>query len=85
MFSNNKVTAQQKHATVVNLPKANGDPTPDGYRPISFLATEYKILALIMAQGLCPIMKEQLSSSQFCAVPGNSILEAVATVRDAIT
>jgi hypothetical protein len=30
-------------------------------------------------------MKEQLSSSQFCAVPGNTILEAVATVRDAIT
>ena len=85
MFSQNKVTSQQKHAIVVNLSKANGDPTPDGYRPISFLATEYKILALIMAQGLCPIMKEQLSSSQFCAVPGNSILEAVATVRDAIT
>jgi hypothetical protein len=30
-------------------------------------------------------MKEQVSRSQFCAVPGNSILEAVATVRDAIT
>ena len=38
-----------------------------------------------LAQRLRPIMKEQLSSSQFCAVPGNSILKAVATVRDAIT
>jgi hypothetical protein len=38
-----------------------------------------------MTQRLCPIMKEQLSSSQFCAVPVNSILEAVAKIRDAIT
>jgi hypothetical protein len=85
MFSQNKVSSQQKHAIIINLPKANGDPTPEGYRPISLLTTEYKILARIMAQRLRPIMKEQLSSCQFCAVPGNSILEAVAKIRDAIT
>jgi mannosylglycoprotein endo-beta-mannosidase len=62
MFSHNKVSAQQKHAIIINLPKANGEPTPEGYRPISLLTTEYKILARIMAQRLRPIMQEQLSS-----------------------
>ena len=57
VFSHNKVTSQQKHAIVVKIPKANGDPTPDRYRPISLLSTEYKILARIMAQRLRPIMK----------------------------
>jgi hypothetical protein len=85
MFSHNKVSSQQKHAIIINLPKTNGDPTPEGYRPISLLTTEYKILARIMAQRLRPIMKEQLSSIQFCAVPGNSILEAEEKIRDAIT
>ena len=31
------------------------------------------------------IMAEHLRSSQFCAVPGYSILDGVATVRDALT
>jgi hypothetical protein len=31
MFSHNKVSSQQKHAIIINLPKVNGDPTPEGY------------------------------------------------------
>ena len=85
MFIHNQVSHQQKHAIVVPLPKSNGDPTPEGFRPISLLTTEYKILARIMVRRLRPIMAEHLRSSQFCAVPGNSILYAVATVHDAIT
>jgi len=38
-----------------------------------------------MARRLRPIMEEHLLSSHFCAVPGNIILDAVATVRDAVT
>jgi len=85
MFRHNQVSTQQKHGMVVCLPKSNGDPTPDGYSPITLLTTEYKLLARIMARRLLPIMEEHLRSSQFCAVPGNTILDAVATVRDAIT
>jgi hypothetical protein len=80
MFLHNQVSTQQKHKIVVCLPKSNGDPTPDGYRPITLLTTEYKLLVRIMARRLRPIMEEHLRSSQFCAVPGNTILDAVATV-----
>ena len=52
MFLHKKITPQQKHGIIVCLPKSNGDRTPDGYRPISLLTTEYTILARIMARGL---------------------------------
>lgn len=67
------------------LPKSHDAHTPVDYRPISLLATEYKLLARIMARRLRPIMEDHLRSSQFCAVRGYSILDAVATARDAIT
>jgi len=67
------------------MPKSNADPTPDGYRPIALLTTEYKLLARIMARRLRRTMEEHLRNSQFCAAPGNTILDAVATVRNAIT
>jgi len=37
-----------------------------------------------MAHRLRPIVEEHLRSTQFCGVPGNTILDAVATVREAI-
>jgi hypothetical protein len=85
MFLHKKITLQQKHGIIVCLPKSNGDRTPEGYRPISLLSTEYKILAPIMARRLLLVLQEHLHNSQFCGIPGNSFLEAVSPVRDAIT
>jgi len=48
------------------------------------LNTDYKILARIIANRLRPVMVELLQQSQYCGVPGNTIFEAVATVREAI-
>jgi hypothetical protein len=84
-FIPNQVSNQQKHASVVYLPKSNGDPTPDVFRHISLLTTKYEILVRIMARRLRRIMADHLRSNQFCAVPGNFILDALVTVRDAIT
>jgi len=81
---NKKITPQQKHGIIVCLPQSNVDRTPNGYRPISLLTTEYKPLARITARHLRHILKDHLHTSHFCGVPGNSILEAAALVRDAI-
>lgn len=37
-----------------------------------------------MVRHLCQLLEDHLQNSQFCGVPGNSILEAVSSVRDAI-
>jgi len=84
IFLHKKITPQQKHGIIVCLPKSNGDRTPNGYRPISLLTIEYKFLARIMARRLRHVLKDHLHTSQFCGVPGNSILEAASLVRDAI-
>jgi len=83
MFLHN-ITPQQKHGIIVCQPKPNSAQTPDGYRPITLLNTGYKIFARILANRLRPILEEQLQTTQFFCVPGNSILEAVSIVRETI-
>ena len=71
------MTRRQQHGIIVSLPKDKGDITPAGYHPITLTNTDYKLIARIMARRLTPVLKEQLTSSQYCSVPGKSILEAV--------
>jgi hypothetical protein len=45
---------------------------------------DYKIVARILAHRVRPVTETHLKSTQYCGVPGNTILDSVATVRDAI-
>ena len=74
---------QQNKGIIVCLPKQNGKQTLKGYRPITLLNTDYKILARIIAQHIRPVM-ERLHESQYCGVQGNNIFDAVTTIREAI-
>jgi hypothetical protein len=76
---------QQKHGIVVCLTTSLDVRKLDDYGPISLLVTEYKLLARITARRLGPKMEDHLRRSQFCAVPENSILDAVATIHSATT
>jgi hypothetical protein len=84
MFLNQTISPQQKQGIIVCLPKDTKDHTPAGYRPISLLTTEYKILTRIMATRLQIVLQHHLHKTQYCGVPGTSILDAVTHVRDAI-
>ena len=84
MFTERKVSTQKKHGVFVCLSKWSETTTPADFRPITLLNTDYKILARIIANRLHPMMAELLQQSQYCGVPGNTIFEAVATVREAI-
>jgi len=75
---------QRKHDIVVCIPKTDIPTTTADYRPITSLNTGYKILARIIANRLRPTRSDMLHPSQYCAVPGNTIFDAVATVRDAV-
>jgi hypothetical protein len=80
MFFHKALTQQQKHGIIVNLQKNNGDKTPNRYRPITLMNTDYKILTGKMARRLNPIMQEQITTCQYSAVPVKTIMEAVATI-----
>jgi len=84
MNLNKSTTRRQQHGIIFTLPKNNGDFTPAGYRSISLMNTDYKLLARIMARRLTSVLEEHLTSGQYCSVPGRSILEAVSVIRDVV-
>jgi hypothetical protein len=84
MFWSGNITPQQKHGVVICLPKGQNSCTPRDYRPITLLNEDYKCLARMVTRRLKPLLTEHLTGLQYCGVPGTSILDAVATIRDTI-
>ena len=52
--------------------------------PFTLLNSDYKIVARIIAQRLRPVLPDHLKETQFCGVPGNTIIDALAAVSDTI-
>jgi hypothetical protein len=69
---------------IVCIPTTDTPTTPLDYRPITLLNTGYKILARILANSLSPTISDQLNPNEYCSVSGNTIIDAAATVRDAV-
>jgi hypothetical protein len=44
MYIHKSMTRRQQHGIIVSLPKDKGDITPAGYRPITLMNTDYKLL-----------------------------------------
>ena len=85
MFRDRKLTEKEKQEVMVCIPKCERPNTPKDYRPITLLNTDYEILARLLAARMRPIISELLHPSQHCGRPENTIFDAVAAVRDAIT
>jgi hypothetical protein len=84
MFRDRKLTENQKQGVIVCIPKRERPNTPEDYKPITLLNTDYKILARLLAARIWPVISELLHPSQHCCMPRNTIFDAVAAVRDAI-
>jgi DNA-binding response OmpR family regulator len=83
-FWEGKITKNQKHGMIICLPKVRDGNTTQEYRPITLLNTDYKILARMIVRRQRPLLDDHLTSIQYCGVPGNSILDAAATICDTI-
>ena len=75
IFWDGLITRRQKQGVIISLPKKRGTNEPSDLRRITLLNTNYKILARIFAQRLRPVLAKHLKDTQFCGVPGNSILD----------
>ena len=69
------LTASMKKGVTRLLPKVDGVPAVDELRPITLLATDYKILAKILVQRMMPILPDVISSGQLCSVGSANILD----------
>jgi hypothetical protein len=63
MFLTNSTTPNQNRGIIVCIKKDGEDKTPDGYRPITLLTNEYKILARILAGRLKQIVQDNITSN----------------------
>jgi hypothetical protein len=84
MYLQGMVTPKQTHGEMVCILKYAEARQIEDFRPITLLNADYKLLAIIMANRLGPIVAEQLRTTQYCGVYGNTILGAVSTIRDVI-
>jgi hypothetical protein len=84
MHSDGKIMEQQKHGILVCIPKKPTPIRPDDYRALTLLNADLKLMARIIANRLRPWLTDLLHPSQHCGVQGNTILDAIATVREAV-
>lgn len=84
MYSDWIILDQQKHGTIVCPPKTPGPTRPEDYRPLTLLNADLKLMARIIATRLRPWLVDLLQSSQHCVEQGNTILEAITAVGDAM-
>ena len=84
MFWDGKITSRQKQGilTYLRIPRSN--PTQADYRPINLLNSDYKIQARMVERRLRPTIEDQLTYTQYCVIPGYTLLDAVATGCDSI-
>jgi hypothetical protein len=84
MFVQHRLSVKQKHGIVINLPKCPNPQALSDYRPITLLTTEYKIMSRIIANRLRNTFTDQLRESQHCGLPGTTILDITAGIRDTV-
>lgn len=69
---------------IVLVKKKNSSNNIDGYRPITLLNFDYKIVSRILKLRLNRLMPSLISCNQKCANPKRNIFEATCSIRDRI-
>jgi hypothetical protein len=78
------LTEAKKRGVVVSISETTRPSQPSDYRPITLLNTDYKILARIVANRIRTTLEDLLHPNKFCGRPGNTIFEALSSVREAV-
>ncbi|KXJ74370.1 hypothetical protein RP20_CCG013788 [Aedes albopictus] len=82
----NELPSEFADGTVVLIKKRGGDGTARGFRPISLLNVDYKILSRVMKTRLEHILRTHriLSDAQKCANTDRSIFQATLSLKDRV-
>jgi hypothetical protein len=84
MYVDGMILPPQLKGMIVYVPKIRRPETPGDYRGLTLLNSDVKLLARILVHRLSPILRTLLHPGQHCGVQGNTILDAIATIRDTI-
>jgi len=84
MYIDGTILENQLKGIIVCIPKHAHPVTIADYRPLTLMNTDYKILTRIIAARLRQVLADMIHPHQYCGIPGKSVFDAVADVRDAI-
>jgi len=84
MYLDGPVAPAQIKGIVVYVPKLANPVMVTDYRSITLLNSDIKLYARLIANRLKPILEEVLHPGQFCGVRNNTILDAIAVIRDTL-
>ena len=84
IFSGGILSDSQRIAVITLTPKKGNASSPNNWRPISLLNSDYKLLAKILQVRLSKVMNSIVNIFQTCAVPGRSIHNNLLIIRDVI-
>ena len=84
-MSNSKLAESQNKGVIRLIPKESNTENLDGWRPITLLNADYKIIAKILANRMKIVMKNIISNEQYCGVEDRSIISCNNRMRDIIS
>jgi hypothetical protein len=85
MYTSNGMLDSQKRVVIVCIPKKKQVATrPSGFRPLTLLNADLKLLARIVANRLKRWINVILHPQQFCGAHDNNIYGAIAALRETI-
>jgi hypothetical protein len=84
MYREGQITDRQKYEIIACIPKQAKPTRPEDYRPLKLLNTDYKFLTRIITNRLRLWLTHILHPAQHSGLPGTTVFEALATIRDAV-
>ena len=83
-FSHGRLSTSQRRGIIILLYKKGDRLETKNWRPISLLNVDYKIATRVLAGRLLQVIGSVVSPDQTCGVPGRTISENIALLRDII-
>jgi len=84
MYTEGTILESQKQGIIVCVPKTHNPTRPEGFRPLTLMNTDFKLLSRITANTLRPWLDNLLNPSQHCGLHGNNILGYIVAIRETV-
>jgi len=84
VLERDSISLSQGRAAIRLIPKSNGPCGVSGFRPISLLNTDYKLMASVLANRLKRSLHETIEHPQKGGVPGRLLADNLCLYRDVI-
>ena len=84
IMENKCISVSQRKGVITLIHKGGEEKELKNWRPISLLCVDYKIISKLLANRMKEVLDKVIGDSQFCCIPGRSIVHCNMLIRDVI-